>query len=151
MPIGIPAIMAIISGVIGAGSTAYSIYESQNQPGLPKTAPAPSGPTTQQAQSAIAPQATTIESQTGGSVSPEYLSTVAPVLAGVAGQPNTPAAMAAILSQILGSGSTPSAGLSPGGTGLPTNFTASGLPTNLSALASTPGASDYLSKVAGAL
>ena len=144
------ALIPIITAVIGAAGVGTSIYGMTQQGGdTPKPAPAaPAGPTKDQAAAAIAPQALSIESATGGSVSPDYLSTIAPVLAGVAGQPNTNNAMQQILQQIFGKGggTTPTPPTSPGAT---PGFSPSGLPVNLSALAATPGVSDWLAKVAG--
>lgn len=146
-----------LTGALTAGSlaaTGIGLGEQlANQPGGgPKAAPAaaaaPTGPPTSQILSAATPQALTIESLTGGSVSPEYLSTVAPLLAGVAGQPNTPSAMAQLLKQ-LGLGGSGSTG---GTSSIPSApFTPSGTPTDLRALGQSPGLSDFLSKLSVSL
>lgn len=139
----IPIIAAIASAGVGIGST---IYSDLNQPSTPKLTPAaPAGPTPQQVQAAVAPQALSIESATGGSVSPDYLSTIAPVLGGVAG--SQPGSVQSVINQILGNGS---ANQAPGGLST-APFTPSGLPTNVSALAATPGTSTYLQNLAGQL
>lgn len=147
-------IAAIASIIGGAATAATSIYGAVNQPDTPKpAAPVATGPSVGQTQAALAPQALTIESLTGGSVSPDYLASIAPTLAGVAGQPNTGVAMQNVLKQILGTGNTPSP-TSPtpsvGAPGAPT-FTPTGMPINLAALATSPGASDFLTKLAGGL
>lgn len=136
-----------LAGALTLGSlatTGIGIGEQfANRPGgAPKpAATAPAGPSTSALTSAIAPQALTIESLTGGSVSPEYLSTIAPLLAGVAGQPNTPGAAQNVINQILGS--------NPGGGGgtATAPFTPSSITTNLQDLGRTPGLSDFLSKL----
>jgi hypothetical protein len=144
MPFLIPlAVTAITTGLSASGAL------SGDTPKIPAP-PSPTGPSKSQLQAAIAPQAASIESMTGGSVSPDYLSTIAPILAGVGGQPNTNPAMQAILQQIFGQGggsggSGSSATVGAGGT--PSAFTPTGLPTNLSSLATTPGLSDFLQKV----
>lgn len=145
---------AIIAAIIGAAATATEVgvqLSGAGQPSTPKQATAPTpGPTTDQAKAAIAPQALSIESATGGSVSPDYLSTIAPIAAGVGGQPNTNNAMQQLLQQIFGKGGgggTPGSG---GGAGT-APFTPSGLPVNLAALSATTGASDFLSKISGGL
>jgi hypothetical protein len=144
---------AIIAAVIGAAATATEVgvqLSGAGQPSTPKQATAPTpGPTVDQAKAAIAPQALSIESATGGSVSPDYLSTIAPIAAGVGGQPNTNNALQQVLQQIFGKGG---GGSTPSSTGAGTApFTPSGLPVNLSALSQTPGASDFLSKISGGL
>jgi len=145
---------AIIAAAIGAAATAAEVgvqISGAGQPGSPKPTPAaaPAGPTANQVAAAAGPQALTIESLTGGSVSPDYLSQIAPTQAGVGGQPNTNAGIQQILNQIFGKGGggTPST-TTPGGT---PSFTPSGLGVNLSALAATPGTSDFLTKIAGGL
>jgi len=150
MPQGLVALLPLLfSGAAAGASIGSTIYSDLNQPGMPKTpAAAPTGPTTQQAQAAITPQALTIESLTGGSVSPDYLASIAPVLGGVGGQPNTNAAVQAMLKQLFGSGGG-APGAAPGGGGGTPSFQPSGLPTNLSGLAATPGVSDFLAKIAG--
>jgi hypothetical protein len=144
MPFLIPlAVTAITTGLGASGAG--------DAPKVPAPQ-APTGPSKSQLQAAIAPQAASIESMTGGSVSPDYLSTIAPILAGVGGQPNTNPAMQAILQQIFGQGGG-SGGSSPtvGAGGTPSTFTPTGLPTNLTSLASTPGLSDFLQKVGSGL
>lgn len=154
-----PVAPAIIAAVIGAAATATEVglqLSGAGQPGQPK----PVGPTptpTSQLTAAIAPQALSIESATGGSVSPDYLSTIAPIQAGAGGQANTPSAIQQVLQQILGQpGGSGGGGASP--SSLPTApfpsnppFTPTGLPVNLAALAATPGASDFLTKIAAGL
>jgi len=60
--------------------------------------------------------------------------------------PNTNSAMQQVVQQILGSGSNTGGNTPAAGTG---GFGAAGLPVNLSALAATPGVSDYLTKIQG--
>lgn len=146
---------AIIAAVIGAAATATEVgvqLSGAGQPSTPKqaTTPAPSSPTTDQTKAAIAPQAMSIMSATGGSVSPDYLSTIAPIAAGVGGQPNTNNAMQQLLQQIFGKGGGNGTPGSSGGAGT-APFTPSGMPVNLSALSTTPGSSDFLSKISGGL
>ena len=151
-------IPALIPLLIGAGT---SIAGLVNRPSAPKpppaTPPTPAGPTTDQARAAITPQALSIEALTGGSVSPDYLATIAPLAAGVGGTPNAPGAIQQVLQDIFGTGG----GTRPGGGGTPATpaptpstpapFTPTGLPVNLAALAQTPGLSDFLQKVATAV
>lgn len=152
MPMAAP----VVAALIGAASTAAEVgvqLSGAGQPSAPTAAPAapttPQGPTTQQTVSAIVPQALSIESMTGGSVSPDYLSTIAPLLAGVGGTSNLNPAMQQVLRQIFGSGGGGSATGSSAPGGSPTSFTPSGLNTNLAPLANSPGVSDFLQKVAG--
>lgn len=147
-----PIAPAVIAALIGAATTATEIGLQASgafSPGTPKTAPAATGPTVDQTKALIAPQALSIEQATGGSVSPDYLSTIAPVLAGVGGQKNTPQAMQQIIQQMLGRTASGGGSGSPSTGGGTAPFTPTGTPVNLSALASTPGFSDFLSKIAG--
>lgn len=150
MPIAAP----IVAALIGAAATATEVgvqLSGAGQPSTPKPAAAPpSSPTVDQAKALIAPQAMSIESATGGSVSPDYLSTIAPIAAGVGGQPNTNNAVQQLLQQIFGKGGGNSVPGSTGGAGT-APFTPSGLPVNLASLSQTPGASDFLSKISGGL
>src|SRR6266849_5147781 len=106
MPLAAP----VIAALIGAATTATDVglqLSGALTPGAPKPAPAAPpvvGGTKDQVVAATTPQALSIESATGGSVSPDYLSTIAPVLAGTAGGTNTSAAMQQILQQIFGKG-----------------------------------------------
>lgn len=158
MPAALVPIIATV--VAAAATTATSIYGAVNQPGTPKApAPAgPTGPTSDQIKAAVGPQALSIESATGGSVSPDYLSTIAPILAGVptSGQ-GSQNAINSVIQGILGNQQIPSFGGGAGGgfgAGLgstPAPFTPSGMPVNLGALSATPGTSDFLTKIAGGI
>jgi hypothetical protein len=152
LPIGAPIIAALITAATAATTTGLELAGA-GQPSTPKqaTTPAQTGPTVDQAKAAIAPQALSIESATGGSVSPDYLSTIAPLAAGVGGQPNTNNAMQQLLQQIFGKGGGGSTTGSTGAGAGTAPFTPSGLPVNLAALSNTPGASDFLSKISGGL
>lgn len=146
MPISAPIIAALIGAATTATETGLQLSGALTPTAPKPTTPTATGPTTGQITAATAPQALSIESATGGSVSPDYLSTIAPILAGTAGQANTPGAIQQILDQILGKGKGTAPTSSPTG-----NFTPSGLPVNLSSLAATPGVSDFLTKIAGGL
>lgn len=146
MPISAPIIAALISAATAATTTGLSLAGAGQPARPPQPKPQPTGPTASQVQAAVTPQAMTIESLTGGSVSPEYLSTIAPVQAGVGGQTNTQAGVQAALQQILGNKGPFLPGTAPS-----SSFQPTGLPVNLAALASTPGTSDYLQKIAGGL
>lgn len=149
-----PIAPAVIAALIGAAATATEVgvqLSGAGQPSQPKPQAAPpSGPTAQQVSAAVAPQALSIESATGGSVSPDYLSQIAPVLAGVGGQPNTNKGVQQVLQQILGN--QPSGiGTGTAAAGVPKPFSPSGIPVNLAPIANTGGTSDFLSKIVGAL
>jgi hypothetical protein len=145
------ALIPIISAVVGAAGVGTSIYGMTQSPSAPKPTPAaPAGPSVDATKAATLPQALSIMSATEGGVSPDYTSTNAPIFAGTAGGPNTSAAMQQILQQIFGKGgSVPSlgGGTSPGTA--PSNFTPTGSPVYLGALAATPGVSDFLQKIIG--
>lgn len=145
---------AVIAALISAGVAGTGMGLQASGALTPDTPKAPGvttppGPSKSQLQAAIAPQAATIESMTGGSVSPDYLSTVAPLLAGAGGQTNTNSAMQSIIQQIFGAGGGSTGGGTPtvGAGGTSAGFAPTGLPTNLASLASSPGLSDFLQKL----
>lgn len=141
----------------GAGVGTQIGMDIANQPGPAPKPVAPTGPSAPSISAAVAPQASTIESLTGGSISPDYLSSIAPQLAGVANQPNTQNGVQQFLNQFFGQGGGGGGGAAPNNVGAPgssptsSTFAPSGLPTNLSALASTPGVSDFLQKLVSSL
>src|SRR5574337_1232452 len=145
MPAAIPIISAII-GAVGVGTKLVGMFDRSSAPTVPPTQPpAPAGPSSQQIQSVVSSQLPTIQSLTGGSLSPDYLLTYAPIFGGVGGAPGLDPIVRRLLAQFLGTGGGGSAGGGLPGAGLDTGSTCqpSGLPSSSAAASVSPGISDF--------
>jgi hypothetical protein len=117
MPAGLIAALPAIFAGVGAGTAlGTGIYSLENQPGAPKpTNPAAVTSTGQAAEkAAIGQQLPTLQSQVGGSVSPEYYQQIAQLLSGTANQPGSGASANTAVGSFFGNSGTnggPSAGL----------------------------------------
>lgn len=120
--------VTLIAALFGIGETAYSLA---NQPSAPKTAaPTPAqqqatADKTKQGQIAAITQAfPSIQSQTGGALSPQTWVQLAELIKGQAGQPGVGAAEQDILKGLFGTGENPfmvtasGGGAGTGGAGL---------------------------------
>lgn len=139
-----PEAIAIIASLIGAGTEVAGLFNRPSPPKLPTQPTQPIGPTPEQQKALLAPQFPDIQALTGGSLSPDYYASVAPVRAGIAGTPGIEKVIRELLASFFGAGGTEGGG---GGA----SFSPAGLGTNLSALATQPGTSDFLQKVAASL
>ena len=130
-----PGTAALIAAIIGAattvGTTAFNFAERPGKPkipGIPKPTQAQIGTE----KNLISQQLPTLQSQVGGSVSPEYFMQMARQNAGVAGQPGADTAAQDAISQFFGAGN-PGQG-APGmtsGTGLTGRGAGAGLSDSL--------------------
>lgn len=109
MPVAPAIIAAIISAAAAVGTTAFEIAD---RPGTPKVPGIPK-PTAQQVgvnRAEIGQQLPTLQSQVGGSVSPEYFRQIATQLSGAQNQPGSGTAAQEAISQFFGGGGGPGAG-----------------------------------------
>ena len=115
------ALPAIIPALIGAAATVGQvIYSDVNQPGAPKSpgpvAPVAQSPTTNAGQTTAAAQTLpTLQSLTGGSLSPEYASQFATLQSGQGNNPQAAGNVQAAINQFFGLGAPGQGGLSTGG------------------------------------
>lgn len=119
----IVSLLPVIFGAIGASATAteagLAIHNALTAPGAPPATNPMAGPTPTQSNqitSAVGNSLPTIQSQLGGSVSPEYYLQIGQLLNGFANQPGASGSAQSALNNFLGSNSTSSftpAGLSP--------------------------------------
>jgi hypothetical protein len=120
MPFIIPFIPLIAAGV-GAAGLADTIYNQVNAPSqtAPTPTPVPTGPQpqstqTNQAQTAAAASALpTLQSLTGGSLSPEYAAQFAGLQTGTAGNPQASGNVQSAVNQFFGLNAPGTSGLSP--------------------------------------
>lgn len=118
MPVGLVAAIATIAAA--ATTTGVTLYEAANQPGTPKPSTTPSPLTTSQNSqqaAAVGQQLPTLQSLTGGSVSPEYASQFGATQAGVANDPQATGNIQAAINQFFGLSAPGSTGLTPPGGG----------------------------------
>jgi hypothetical protein len=124
---GISEIAGLIAAISGAGGAATSIYQATNQPGQPKPAvPTPaqnaatagSNRATQEA--ALSQQLPNLQSQVGGSLSPEALMQLSQLLTGSAGTPGIGASSQDLIQKMTVSAGAPSGSnpATPGSPGL---------------------------------
>ena len=136
MPPLLPFVPLIAAG-IGAAGTGLSIDEAINAPSAPKisaTPPPLTGPQNAQTTAAVGQQLPTLQSLTGGSLSPEYASQFGATQGGAANNPQATGDIQAAINQYYGL-------TSPGQTGLN--------PTGSTPNSGTPGILDILSKPPG--
>lgn len=148
--------MAVVAGLVissiaaatGLGSLGHSLANPPSTPNI-STTPATTPINAQQAaqlKGTISGQDANIQAQTGGSLSPDYLTQIAPLLSGVAG-PGTSGIAQGATNTFTGAGSNPIAqvikALSSGGGGAPSASAQSFTPAGLTAQPGTAGA-DFL-------
>lgn len=116
-----PEILAVIPLIIGAAGVGTSIYSMSNQPGTPKPpvqtpeqAQAAATNTRKTQEAALSQQLPGLQAQTGGSLSPEALLQLSELLSGQANAPGIGGSVQDMISKMNGGGST-SPGLTPGG------------------------------------
>ena len=88
MPIALLPVIAAIAGLAGTGISLGEMLANKPSGKMPTTAPAApavSPAMAPQIKAAISGQDANIQAQTGGSLSPDYLTQIAPILAGTAG------------------------------------------------------------------
>ena len=114
MPVALPIIGAIAAAA-GAGT---SIYEAVNQPSAPKapTGPQPLNPSQQNnVRAAVATAAPDIQSQLGGSVSPDYYLQNSQLISGTGNAPGSGGIAQSVINQLFGqNGGTSSTPANPG-------------------------------------
>lgn len=114
-----PTTIALIATIVGATASAGgTAYELATKPGTPKPPGVPQ-PTQQQVntnRNLVSQQLPTLQSQVGGSVSPEYFKQMAIQLSGVQNQPGAGTGAQEAVSQFFGGGGGAGAG-APGITG----------------------------------
>lgn len=113
MPEGL---IALLPALIGAGTAATTTgleLSGAFNPGAPKPAPSPTiTPAIQDAQrAAVGSQFPTLQSQVGGSVSPEYYAAIAQLAAGTANSPGSSASTQEVVNNFFGGQGGPSTGL----------------------------------------
>jgi hypothetical protein len=111
-----PLAVAIATIAAAAASTGLGIYEATNQPGKPKLPTGPAALTgTQNAQqtAAVSQQLPTLQSMTGGSVSPEYAAQFGATGAGVANDPQATGNIQDAINKFFGLSATGTSGLTP--------------------------------------
>ena len=131
MPVAPAIIAAIISAAAGIGTTAFELADRPGQPKLPGI-PKPTAQQIGTDKNLITQQLPTIQSQVGGSVSPEYFLQMAKQFSGAQGQPGAGTAAQDAISQFFGAGN-PGQGAPgiTGGTGLTGRGGGSGLSDSL--------------------
>jgi len=116
MPEVIPLIATLIPAALGVGSTLYGLA---NKPGTPKITP--TGPTPQTAaqneaqRAAVSSTLPTLQSLTGGSVSPEYASQYGAAQAGLGNNPAASGNIQAAINSFFGLAAPSTTGLTPSG------------------------------------
>ncbi len=117
-------IAAAIASIVGAGATTgVGLYEASQTPSQPKlptsvTQTPLTGPQNAQTQAAVSQQLPTLQSLTGGSVSPEYAASFGATQSGNANNPQASGDVQAAINQFFGLGASGSSGLTaaPGST-----------------------------------
>lgn len=118
-----PALIAVLPAIIAAAGTAATLgVELTNQPGATppiSKAPVPQSAATNQAQTAaVSNTLPTLQSLTGGSLSPEYAAQWGADQAGLNNNPQAAQNIQAAINQYFGLGAPGQTGLTPtGGTG----------------------------------
>jgi len=154
MPAALPAIAAIVS-IVGTG-TGLGL-ELANQPGGPPkttTTPQPLTPTQQSGiKGAVANAVPDIQTQLGGSVSPDYYLQNSELLSGVGNAPGVSGTVQSVINQAFGGGGTPSAtGITTGANPGPSTanvFQPAGITSSPGSDFVTTGVSDLWNKVFG--
>lgn len=146
----IAGIIPLITASLAAVGTGVSIDEALNAPSAPKisTTPTPLTSTQNAGQTAaVSQQLPTLQTLTGGSLSPEYYSQFGGQAAGVANNPQATGNIQSAINQLFGFSSPGQTGLTPAtstGTTPATQGGGSGLPGILDLLQKPSGGSSPL-------
>jgi hypothetical protein len=112
-----PAIITAIGAIVSAAAaTAGTVYSLENQPGKPKLPTGPAPLTTSQNASqaaAVGQQLPSLQSMTGGSVSPEYAAQFGATQSGVANDPQATGNIQDAVNKFFGLTAPGNTGLTP--------------------------------------
>lgn len=132
MPQAIPLIISAIAAGATATEAGLSIHNAISQPGAPKTPNPMAGPNAAQSNQIKASVGSTLpnlQSQLGGSVSPEYYLQISQLLNGLGNQPGASGSAQDALNSFLGKSS--STGFTPSGLSPQSNYVVGTGLTNL--------------------